>query len=1085
MKKFRLLGASAIGSAAFLGLSLTLAAPAFAQAAEQETDAATEADAPETLEGETEIESGQDSTTEADLVVTGTRIRSPNLVSTVPITSLGIQELTDTGNVSLGDELNKLPAMQTTFSQSNSTGFIGTSGLNLLDLRGLGTTRTLVLVNGRRHITASPGITQRVDVNTIPVDLVERIDIVTGGNSAIYGSDAVAGVVNFILKRDFEGIKVRGQGGVSDEGDRGSYFVSLAAGKNFADGRGNIALALEWAYSDDLYYSDRDDLYGAFSGRRQFNQVETTLGEPAAGDGIPDRAFLINVRNGNVSEGGAYASACPAAVAATDPNFAAVQARRALNCTGARADTGAELGHVFMFDPAGNLLPNQCIQDLRPLGSANCVGGQGSTLRQSGQLIPQLERKAANLLAHYEFSDAFRLFFEGKFVRINANQEGQPTSIANLQGAYSINNPFLTAQARDTLVRSLPAGTANFNIQRFNVDFGGRGELLRRDTYRIVTGVDGDFNGDWHYELSFNYGEYDSHLDAVNRIVLARFRNAADAVRATAGANAGQIVCRINADADPANDDAACVPINVFGHRQPSEAALNYVRADMYRDEKARQYNAVAFMSGDSSQLFNLPGGPIGFAFGAEWRRDTAYAIWDPQTTAGLTDANVTPIFDPPALEVKEAFAEIRLPILADTPFFKELTLEAAGRVSDYNRGAGLTGTVYSYNFGAIWSPVADLRMRAGYARSIRAPTQLDLFRQPGQTFLNGLIDPCGQNNINNGSAQRAANCAADGVPTTEIVNGQTIPWTNVPASGIRGLNGSNPNLFEEKGTSITVGAVLQPRFLPGFSLTIDYYDITVDNVIATLGGQAIIDLCYDSTTGLDNQYCAAVFRRADGTFLGQSNRAVGGATVQYTVGPDDNSFLAGPFNFARLEASGIDFDAAYRTRIGADTTLNLRGILSWIKDRNNFTNVTDPTFRDRTKSELGAPEWQASFDAKLDFGVVDFGYNLRWIGKQVVDLYENLYSIDGRPAQDADAYPFDQRWTPDIFYHNVRLGIEPRQGFRFYAGVDNLFDRAPPYGFDGTCGTGGNLACSVNGIGTAIFENVGRFFYAGAEVKF
>jgi outer membrane receptor protein involved in Fe transport len=1080
MTKFRLLGATAIASAAFAGLACALAAPAHAQD-RQDPETVTQADAPEVLQGEAELESGRDATTDEELIVTGTRIRSPNLVSTVPITSLGVQELTDTGNVSLGDELNKLPAMSTTFSQSNSTGFIGTSGLNLLDLRGLGTVRTLVLVNGRRHITAFPGITQRVDVNTIPVDLVDRIDIVTGGNSAIYGSDAVAGVVNFIMKRDFEGIKVRGQGGISDEGDRGSYFASLTAGKNFADGRGNVALALEWAFSDDLYYADRDNLYGAFSGRRQFNQIETTLGEPAAGDGIPDRAFLINVRNGNVSEGGAYASACPAAVPATDPGFAAVQARRALNCTGTRADSGAELGHVFMFDESGILRPNSCIQDLRPLGSANCVGGQGSTLRQSGQLIPQLERKGANLLAHYEFAEALRVFFEGKFVRINANQEGQPTSIANLQGAYSINNPFLTAQARDVLVRSLAPGAATFNIQRFNVDFGGRGELLQRDTYRIVTGIDGAFNGDWHYELSFNYGEFDSRLDAVNRIILARFRNAANAVRTASG----QIVCAINADANAANDDPACVPINVFGHRMPSAAALDYVRADMYRDEKAQQYNAVGFVSGDLSQLFELPGGPIGFALGAEWRRDTTYAAWDPQTTAGLTDANVIPIFDPPTLETKEAFAELRVPLLADLPFFQELTVEAAGRISDYSRGAGATGTVYSYNVGGIWSPMRDLRIRAGYARSIRAPTQLDLFRQPGQTFLNGLIDPCGQNNINNGTAQRAANCAAAGVPTSEVVNGQTIPWTNVPASGIRGLNGSNPNLFEEKGTSITIGAVLQPRFLPGFSLTIDYYDITVDNVIATLGGQAIIDLCYDSTTGLDNQYCRAVFRRPDGTFRGQSNRAVGGSTVQYDVGPNDDSFLAGPFNFATLEASGIDADAAYRTRLGANTTVNLRAILSWVKDRNNFTNVTDPTFRDRTKSELGSPEWQGSFDAKLDFGTIDFGYNLRWIGKQTVDLYENLYSIDGRPAQDADAYPLGQRWTPNIFYHNVRMGIEPRQGFRFYAGVDNLFDRAPPYGFDGTCGTGGNLACSVNGIGTAIFENVGRFFYAGAEVKF
>ena len=205
----------------------------------------------------------------------------------------------------------------------------------------------------------------------------------------------------------------------------------------------------------------------------------------------------------------------------------------------------------------------------------------------------------------------------------------------------------------------------------------------------------------------------------------------------------------------------------------------------------------------------------------------------------------------------------------------------------------------------------------------MRAPTLFNLYRPPSQTFLNGLIDPCSQANINNGSASRAANCAAAGVPTTEIVNGTSTPWTNLPASGIRGLQGSNPNLNEEVGTSLTIGAVFQPRFIPGLTFTVDYYDITVDNVILTLAAQTIIDLCYDSSTGINNQYCAAISRRPDGTFLGQSNRNVGGTTVQYTVGANDSSFLAGPFNFAKLKTSGSPQSAA-----GARITPNLLGLL-------------------------------------------------------------------------------------------------------------------------------------------------------------
>ncbi|MCW3846946.1 TonB-dependent receptor [Sphingomonas sp. LB-2] len=1014
---------------------------------------------------------------DAPIVVTGSRIARPGLTSVVPVTTMQASELLDTGNISLGDALNQLPAMHQTFSQANSGGFIGTAGLNLLDLRGLGTARTLVLVNGRRHVTAQPGTPTSVDVNTIPVDLLERVDVVTGGDSAVYGSDAVAGVVNFVLKRDYEGFQMRAQGGATGRGDRGTYLITATAGKNFAEGRGNVALSLEYAFADDVYYTDRDDLYGAYSGRPQFNIVQNTLTETAAGDGIPDNVFLRGIRNNNISEGGTYASTCPAAVAAGSPTFAAVQARRALNCTGERSNTGAELGYSFMFDANGNLAPNNCTRDLRPFGSNNCVGGRGSTLRLTGQLLPQLERKSANALASFEFSPAFRVFLEGKFIRINGNQEGQPTSIANLQGTYSINNPFLTPQARDVLVRSLAPGATTFNIQRFNVDFGGRGEVYQRDTFRIVGGVEGTFNEDWRYEVAVNYGQTDTHFDATNRILLPQFRNAADAVL-----SGGQIVCGINADADQTNNDPNCVPINVFGYGKPSAAALRYVSADVFRDQRASLLTVSGFVSGDFSQLFTLPGGPVYFALGGEYRRETARSDYDPITTSGLTDFNVILPFHAPVLEVKEAYGELRVPLLAGTPFFEELTLEGAGRVSDYNSGAGTTGTVWTYNVGGIWSPVRGLRVRAGYAKSVRAPTLGNLYTPPSQTFLNGLIDPCSQANINNGTANRAANCAAAGVPTTEIVNGLSTPWTNLPASGIRGLQGSNPNLNEERGTSLTIGAVLQPAALPGFSLTVDYYDITVDNVILALAPQTIIDLCYDSTSGINNQYCAAISRRPDGTFMGQSNRNVGGTTVQYTVGPNDSSFLAGPFNFAKLKTSGVDFDAAWNGNIGG-VKVGLRGVVSWLIARDNFTNVNDPTFRDRAKSELNEPEFAGSLEANFDFGQIDLGYNLRWIGRQTIDFYETTHSLDGRPPTDLDKFPVV--WTPDIFYHSVRIGFEPTKTYRFYFGVDNLFDQNPPFGFDGTCGTGGVFACGAGGTGTAIYENIGRFFYAGAVLKF
>jgi outer membrane receptor protein involved in Fe transport len=260
MKKSRLLVA---GSA--ISLALFSAVPSFAQDAQPDAANAQEeeAEAEETLEEG----SGQ------PILVTGSRIARPTLQSSVPLTSVTIEDLTGTGELSLGDALNDLPSLRSTFSSGNSSRFIGTAGLSLLDLRGLGTDRTLVLVNGRRHVTSTPG-DNGFDVNTVPTDLVERIDIVTGGNSAIYGSDAVAGVVNFIMKRDYDGVAVRAQGGLSSRGDRGTYFVSALAGQNFADGRGNVAISAEYTRQQPLYFNQRDGLSGAASGRCQFQQTD-------------------------------------------------------------------------------------------------------------------------------------------------------------------------------------------------------------------------------------------------------------------------------------------------------------------------------------------------------------------------------------------------------------------------------------------------------------------------------------------------------------------------------------------------------------------------------------------------------------------------------------------------------------------------------------------------------------------------------------------------------------------------------------------------------------------------------------------
>lgn len=1022
------------------------------------------------------------------LVVTGSRLTRPTLSSPTPLTSVNVTELTDRGSVSLGDSLNDLPSLRSTFSSGNSTRFIGTAGLNILDLRGLGTARTLVLVNGKRHITASPG-DYLVDVNTIPVDLLERVDIVTGGNSAIYGSDAVAGVVNFVLKRDFEGLSFRGQGGISSHHDRGNYFVSGTWGKNFADGRGNIAVAAEYARAEPVYFADRDDLAGAFSGRCQFNTVEPTGGEPFGSDGIFDQQFVCGVRNAAISDGGT--------IGAVDPASSATR-------------------RYLRFAPNGSVFIDTPTLSFAPVGSGNQVGGQGSTLRNTGMILAGVERYDVNVLFHYDFSDAFQFYGEAKYVHVWANQEGQPSffqgSIPGFFGGGAnlrCDNPFLTAQAYSQLQALLPAARCNpaipygspnpqtFTISRFNIDLGGRGERHIRETYRAVGGFRGTFNEDWNYDLSVNYGEFRSKQRSINNLKLFDlsgnddgFLLATQAVLAPVGytgsnfvlnSTGQKVVCAVNSVTNTRPD---CVPINLFGFGMADPRAIAFVNTEGLRTERATEFDVNFSVAGDLSQLFSLPGGPIGFVLGAEYREETARSEWDPLVASGGTFLNAIQPFLPPKLTVKEGYGEVDLPLLKDVPFFKELTVRGAGRVSDYNTSAG---TVWAWNVDGIWAPVSDIRFRAAYATSVRTPTQSDLFATASQNFA-FIADPCDNLNITAGP-NRAANCAAAGVPVT--YNAATVaacaatsftgtagvtPWANcVARSQSTGFNsGGNPTLQNERGKSLTLGVVVEPHWIPGLNFTVDWYRIDVKSRIATLAAQTIINLCYDSPT-LANPFCGTVSRDpTTGLF-------------------NDPAVVSGGINFAKQRTEGIDFDVSYRHTFANGDKLSIRTIATRVILLDNYLDPTRPTLPDRQLRELGDPLWSANFSMSYDFGPVDVTYGARYIGKQTIGAWEaqNRYTgvcpgsgvtgASGRTCTAGQLALLDPQnadltqevYYPGVIYHNFRINFETGdKKYNFYIGVDNLMDKKPPFGLLGTAG--GDP-----------YDTVGRFMYAGFKADF
>ncbi len=1080
--------------------ALAMATPAISQDAEADVTNCTDQNADGVCDSE------EVSQPAAQIVVTGSRIGRPGAESAVPLTSIGGEEFFQQGQNSIGDTLNDLPQLRSTFAQQNPGAGVGIAGLNLLDLRGLGTVRTLVLVNGRRHVPADIlNNASSPDVNTIPNDLIERVDIVTGGNSAVYGSDAIAGVVNFILKRDFDGLQVRANAGVSEEGFGGNQYISALAGTNFADGRGNITVHAEYATQDRIYGSDIP-WYKSVDG---FATVDVDSGGlPNGSDGFPDQIFVSDIRSSANHRFGF--------VAIPQSNATGACGRGTLANNGGPNQLGNAYHCNFFFTPQGQLTAQTGTRfGTGPAGTI--IGGNGQTGREGTLLsiLPSNERYNTNLLARYEFSPALEAFLEAKFVRVNAvgNQLG-PTfvngsfaSINDTRILPRLDNPFLASSDRQSIANGILAsncgftpgqtvgattcrgpltaaetaaianGSYRFLFARTMSDLEDRDEFFTRDTYRIVGGLRGTFNEDWNYEISANYGKFKETVDMRGFVNRQRFALSLDAGR---NPLTGQIQCRSQFDpasatayntaqypgasAALAADIAACVPYNLFGAGN-NVAAQNYFRQQLTNRSSIEQIDITGFVNGDTSGFFNLPGGPISFSVGGEYRQEKAFNDSDTAADSGISNSVFLGDVNAAPLKLREIFGEISLPLLSDVPLFQELTVRAAGRVSDYNSAVG---TVYTYNAGIEWSPFDSLRFRGNYGRAIRAPNVSEAAFPNVPNFANGFVDPCNVNAVG-ANAIRGTNCTAD------LTAAQRA---NLPVAGysLGIISGSNPNLREETSDSYTAGMVFTPKFLPGASLTVDYYNINVKDVIVTLAAQTIVNSCYD-TPGLASPLCGA-FSRNRTTATGPAGELPGQIVF--------NSLVAGPQNFARRVREGIDVEAGYRTSFANDWKLSTRVIYTHVLRNSNFQNPVLPGLENRILSELGDPQDEFRWNVDVTQGAFTLGYVMRFIGPMFTAAYEDFNVFPAGcttnvtpqicPPLNLDAVNVQE--FPTVIYHNVRaewkVNEEKTGGdFRLYLGVDNLTGQLPPFG---SIATGG---------GSSIYNIRGRNYYAGAVVRF
>jgi outer membrane receptor protein involved in Fe transport len=1088
-----------LGATALVGVLSAMPTLAFADtkadAAKPAAAAPTSSDA--AADPQTDPQTDPNATTDNDkseIVITGSRIRRPDLESTVPIATIKGEDIYKTANNNLGEELNNLPQLRSTFAQQNPGSGIGVAGLNLLDLRGLGVQRTLVLVNGRRHVPSDlQNSASSVDINTIPTELVERVDIVTGGNSAVYGSDAIAGVVNFVLKQNFDGLEIRAGDGIPQYGAGGNRYVSFIAGKNFAEGRGNITIAGEYSLQDRLFGSQIPWL-------RTANGFVTNDTDASGSDGIPDTVFARDIRSSTIARYGLIAFAetrNPAAPCGTGLKSGGVNPGTNYNCN-------------YIFNSLGDLVPQTGGRtSTGPNGTF--LGGNGDTGREDQLLsvMPYNQRWTANLLGHYKFSDAFDFFVEAKYARVHtigsnsgpAFDQGSGVTFNDERADFRLDNPFLSAQSRTTITNQILAsgstpgltggtalnaadlaaiadGSFRFTVARNLTDLGIRDEDALRETYRVVLGVRGDITPHLNYEISGNYGRTNENIKILGNVNVQRLMLAFDSGIDPNNPGAG-IQCRSkfdpaarfgalddvgNPDAAQANlaaDIAACVPYNPFGGKDNS-AAKNYIDSNSGDHGHLTQMDATAFVSGDSGGFFNLPGGPIGLVVGGEWRREDALFKADPDVENGLTFLNALQTFNPPALEVKEGFGELNIPILKDLPFFKSLSLSGAARVSSYNKAYGSTGTVFAYNFGGEWAPTQDIRFRANYGKSIRAPNYTDTAAPLGQNFAPGFADPCNANRIGSGTPQRVTNCQA-AIGAAALAPGSAFQNFTSGTYSLEILSGSNPLLKAETSKSLTVGAVLTPRWIRGFDVTVDYFDINVQNVIAAASAQQIVDLCYDQ-----GEFCN-LFTRNNTATTGPNGEAPGQIISQ--------SLIQAGLNFASLKRRGIDVQLNYNHSLSADASLSVRAYYTHTIKDSDYIDPTRPNFETRNLGQLGDPKDELKFNADLTVGKFTVGYGAHYIGPMLTTAYANLFPIDGNPPLNADI--IDTQYYPSVVYHDIRFSVQigstktSRKGFEWFFGIDNFTDVHPPLGATGT------------GSGSAIYDVMGRTFFSGVRATF
>lgn len=915
----------------------------------------------------------QETTSVEQVIVTGSRIgRADGFEAPTPVTVVGEADLRTFASPNIADAVNSLPAFAGSMTPGSTVANVsaGYAGMNVLNLRSLGRSRTLVLLDGQRIVASN--IDGSVDVNNVPQDLIQRVEVVTGGASAVYGSDAVGGVVNFILDKNYTGLKGKLQGGMTTYGDNGNIAASLTGGTPFASGRGHIVANVSARYSEAEPINRRA---WNLKGWQYIVNPNYT-----ASNGQPQWLLLDKVSTSDGIRGGIITN------------------------TALRGTAFGPGGEPWQFT-YGDLVSDP---DMRG-GDWQKTQVRGTTDGLS--MAPEVNDMSIFAHATYNLTDNVEVFAEASHGRSKTYNYGY-TLECNSCITIKNDNPFIPASV---LARMQNLGITQFTMGTQSQDLGSASTDAERTVDRFVVGANGDFQAlgsDWKWDMSYQRGIAKQHVVADKSMLMANYRLALDA---TTDPITGAPVCRSTLT-DPGN---GCVPYNPMGIGVNSQAVLDYIRGktmglSQYKKSDITQDAASATISGEP---FSLWAGPVSIAAGVAYRKDASDGSNDPISNTrgwytggyGTTKASI---------DATEGFLETGIPLARNVPWAEALDFNGAVRLTDYSTSGNLT----TWKAGLVYKPIEGLTLRATRSRDARAPNISELYA------------------VGAGGLSSATN-----------------PFTNLPLILIPAPQTGNPDLTPELADGLGLGMVLQPTFLPGFSLSVDYWSVKLNNSIATLALQEILDRCYAGS----QQYCRSI------TFAPGSL--------------DITEVARTPFNYVQEVARGVDIEASYRMPLwGGD--LMTRVLASRYIERSTDDGITP---RELVGQARGSDPQRLRLNAKVSYALdpVTVGLTIRSVSSGVMDTRFIECTMACPPSSAAHRTVSSNRVDGQTVF-DLSFGYDMNVGsskMNLFLDVRNVLDTDPPV----VSNNPGADAYFYSPANYALHDYLGRVFQAGVRVDF